>query len=76
MDNFALDGTGLFIALLLWLISLALTISVLTVLFPRLQRRDPGDAGLSPPDAPTRLPPSPRGTPQLVIVETLSLIHI
>ena len=72
MGDFALSWGGILLAAALWLAAATLGVVALTVLFPRLRRRDPGAgaARVGAPSAP--LAPRPRQVPQqpLVIVET------
>ncbi|MFO7166997.1 MAG: VC_2705 family sodium/solute symporter [Chloroflexota bacterium] len=80
MGGFALSWEGMLAALLLWIAAVALAIVVLTLLFPRLQRRDPGEGERGP------LPPVPAGAPELplrrqtqqplLIVETREVAHM
>ncbi|MEN9935203.1 MAG: hypothetical protein RLZZ387_1782 [Chloroflexota bacterium] len=72
MTDVALSWTGLLMAVLLWLTAAALAIMALTVLFPRLQRRDPGEGDDRPGalGAPVRPRVRREAEQPLVIVET------
>jgi cation/acetate symporter len=78
MAQFALSWSGFLLAVLLWLVGAALAIMALTVLFPRLQRRDPGEG--APQAGGSGAPLAPRlqqhVQPPLLIAETRAVAEL